>query len=60
MILPRKGIGKNFIKFKKFGNFSSVFESSEVLEIFQWHRNEDIDEKIKKTRFKKKISEEVC
>ena len=50
---------------KKFHNLKNLaisisIESSELLEIFQWHRNEDIDEKIKKTRFKKKISEEVA
>ena len=49
---------------KKFHNLKNLaisisIESSELLEIFQWHRNEDIDEKIKKTRFKK-ISEEVA
>ena len=51
MILPRKGLEK--IRIFKNLAISISIESSELLEIFKWHRNEDIDEKIKKTRFKK-------
>ena len=45
---------------KKFHNLKNLaisisIESSELLEIFQWHRNEDIDEKIKKQDSKKKF-----
>ena len=35
-------------------------ESSELLEIFQWEKNTSINQKIKKKKFKDKVSEEVA
>ena len=35
-------------------------ESSELLEIFQWDDNQEIDEKLKKKQFKERISDEVA
>ena len=39
---------------------SISLESSELLEIFQWDKAEDIDLKLKKKRIKEKISDEVA
>ena len=39
---------------------SISLESSELLEIFQWDKDEDIDLKLKKKRTKEKISDEVA
>ena len=35
-------------------------ESSELLEIFQWEKNTSINQKIKKKKFRDKVSEEVA
>ena len=35
-------------------------ESSELLEIFQWDKSEDIDYKLKEKKIKEKISDEVA
>ena len=35
-------------------------ESSELLEIFQWDDNQEIDEKLKKKQFKERISDEIA
>ena len=35
-------------------------ESTELLEIFQWDDNQEVDEKLKKKQFKERISEEVA
>ena len=50
---------------EKFHNLKNLaisinIESSELLEIFQWDDNQEVDEKLKKKQFKERISEEVA
>ena len=50
---------------EKFHNLKNLaisinIESSELLEIFQWESNIEISEKIKKKKFKDKVSDEVA
>ena len=50
---------------EKFHNLKNLaisinIESSELLEIFQWDDNQEVDEKLKKKQFKERISDEVA
>ena len=53
---------RNWEKFHNLKNLaiSINIEASELLEIFQWDDNHEIDKKIKKKEFKNRISEEVA
>ena len=50
---------------EKFHNLKNLaisinIESSELLEIFQWENDLEIKKKIKKTKFKERVSDEVA
>ena len=53
---------RNWEKFHNLKNLaiSINVEASELLEIFQWDDNHEINKKIKKKEFKNRISEEVA
>ena len=50
---------EKLINLKNFA-ISINIESSELLEIFQWGDNQEVDEKLKKKQFKERISDEVA
>ena len=53
---------RNWEKFHNLKNLaiSINIESSELLEIFQWDDNKQLDEKINKKQFKERVSDEVA
>ena len=61
-ILREFAIKRDWEQFHNLKNLaiSISIESSELLEIFQWDKDENADLKLKKKRIKEKISDEVA